>query len=130
MNICYDGGFPESARVLALLGADLILLPTNWPTGAAGTADFVIRSRAMENHVYYAAVNRIGTERGFRFIGKTRVAACDGTLLTTAGDGPEIVFADVDPEQARRKREIKVPGKYELDRIADRRPEMYGELVK
>ena len=33
MNICYDGGFPESARCLALLGADLIVLPTNWPPG-------------------------------------------------------------------------------------------------
>src|SRR5690606_33851347 len=31
MNICYDGAFPESARVMALQGADLIVLPTNWP---------------------------------------------------------------------------------------------------
>src|SRR5262249_28920204 len=33
VNICYDGSFPESARALMLLGADLVLLPTNWPTG-------------------------------------------------------------------------------------------------
>src|SRR5271165_7594465 len=32
MHICYDGAFPESARVLSLLGADLLVLPTNWPT--------------------------------------------------------------------------------------------------
>src|SRR5262245_53119139 len=35
INICYDGSFPESSRVLALLGADLVLLPTNWPPAAA-----------------------------------------------------------------------------------------------
>jgi len=39
MNICYDGAFPEAARVMALDGADLIVLPTNWPPGAECTAD-------------------------------------------------------------------------------------------
>src|SRR5256885_901773 len=69
MNICYDGSFPEAARCLMLLGADLIVLPTNWPTGAISTAKTLIPARALENHLYYAAVNRVGTERGFQFIG-------------------------------------------------------------
>ena len=34
MHICYDGGFPEPARVMTLLGADLLVLPTNWPPGS------------------------------------------------------------------------------------------------
>ena len=34
MNICYDGSFPESSRIMALDGADLVVLPTNWPPGA------------------------------------------------------------------------------------------------
>ena len=38
LNICYDAAFPESSRALALAGADLIVLPTNWPTGAETTA--------------------------------------------------------------------------------------------
>jgi predicted amidohydrolase len=129
VNICYDGSFPESARVLALLGADLILLPTNWPHGAASTVRHLIGARALENHVYYAAVNRVGEERGFHFIGQSRVVACDGELLACAGgDRPETIFAEIDPAVAREKRIVKIPGKYELDRFGDRRPEMYGPI--
>lgn len=129
INICYDGSFPESARVLTVLGADLIVLPTNWPTGAK-TSICLTEARALENHVYYAAVNRIGSERGFRFIGASRIVAPDGTLLATAGpDGDEILLAEIDPAVARAKRVIRVPGEHEVDRLRDRRPEMYGPLI-
>ena len=69
MHICYDGGFPETARVLTLLGADLLVLPTNWPTHSECAAEHMIPTRAMENTVYVMAVNRVGEESGFRFIG-------------------------------------------------------------
>jgi predicted amidohydrolase len=130
MSICYDGGFPESARVLTLLGADLVVLPTNWPTGASSTANFVIQTRALENHIYYAAANRVGDERGFHFIGRSRIADCSGELLATVGEGEEIIYAEIDPLHSRSKRIVKIPGKYEIDRIADRRPEMYGPLCR
>ena len=131
INICYDGSFPESARVLAVLGADLVVLPTNWPTGARSTACYLVPARALENHIYYAAVNRVGEERGFRFIGQSRLVGCDGELLTPAGsDQEEILYADVDPAVARQKHIIKIPGQYEIDRIADRRPEMYRPLCE
>lgn len=131
MNICYDGSFPEAARVMALDGADLIALPTNWPPGAECTADFVINTRAMENHVYYAAVNRVGTERGFRFIGKSKICGPSGYVLAEAPHEDEaILYAEIDLELARRKRVIRVPGKHEIDRFADRRPEMYGKIVE
>lgn len=131
MNICYDGGFPESARCLTLLGADLIVLPTNWPPGALRTVQHIIQARAMENNVYYAGVNRVGEERGFRFIGMSRIIDCNGDLLSASeGDGEEIVYADIDPERARAKKIVNIPGKYEIDRVADRRPEMYGPIVK
>jgi len=51
LNICYDGSFPESARIMALRGADLILLPTNWPTGAEEFAEFLVNARGLENKV-------------------------------------------------------------------------------
>jgi predicted amidohydrolase len=130
MNICYDCSFPESARVLTLLGADLVVLPTNWPTGAVSTVKYLVQARAMENHIYFAGINRVGEERGFHFIGQSRLVDCNGELLATAGAGPEIVYAEIDPAVARNKRLIKVPGKYELDRLADRRPEMYGPLCE
>jgi predicted amidohydrolase len=129
MNICYDGSFPESSRVLALLGADLVVLPTNWPEAARKTAQYLVPARALENHVYYAAVNRVGEEAGFRFIGQSRVAQPNGDLLAVCDhDREEILFATVDPEKARQKRIVNIPGRYEVDRVGDRRPEMYGPI--
>jgi 5-aminopentanamidase len=128
MNICYDASFPESSRVLALLGADLIVLPTNWPSGARAVVKYLVPARALENHVYYMGVNRVGEERGFRFIGQSLVVGCTGEPLARAGEGPEVLLAEVDPAEARAKRRVFIPGKYEVDRVADRRPEMYGPL--
>jgi predicted amidohydrolase len=128
MNICYDGSFPESSRVLTLLGADLIVLPTNWPTGASA-ARWLPEARALENHLYYLAVNRVGEERGFRFIGQSRLIDYRGETLAGAGEGEAVVYGDIEPERARAKRVVIVPDKYEVDRVGDRRPEMYGPLV-
>jgi predicted amidohydrolase len=131
MNICYDGSFPEAARCLMLLGADLIVLPTNWPTGAVSTVRYLIQARALENQVFYAAVNRVGEERGFRFIGQSRVVDVNGELLATGSEHrEEILFAEIDPARARNKHLAKIPGLYELHRTAHRRPEMYQELVQ
>jgi predicted amidohydrolase len=131
MNICYDGSFPEAARCLMLLGADLIVLPTNWPPGSECMAECTIRSRAMENALYYAAVNRVGSERGFEFIGQSQVADPHGRLLHYASrDAEEVFYADIDPERSRTKHIIRVPNKHEIDRLADRRPHMYQPLVE
>jgi predicted amidohydrolase len=129
MNICYDGSFPEASRTLALLGADMVVLPTNWPPDAWRHPKFVVQTRALENRVYYAAVNRIGEECGFRFIGQSRIVDCNGDLLAAAeGDESTILYAEIDPERARNKRIVNIPGEYEVDRAADRRPEMYGPV--
>ncbi len=129
MNICYDGAFPEAARVMALAGADLIVLPTNWPPGAEATADYVINARAMENCVYYMAVNRVGTERGFRFIGRSKICDTNGNPLDDAPHEDEVIlYADIDTANSRKKRLVRVPDKHIIDRFADRRPEMY-ELI-
>jgi predicted amidohydrolase len=131
LNICYDSAFPEAARSLAIRGADLIALPTNWPPGAEILAEHVIPARALENGVYYAAVNRVGTERGFTFIGRSSICDPTGRVLARAGNAEEaILYADVDPARARRKHIIRVPQKHEIDRLADRRPEMYGTLLE
>ena len=129
MTICYDGSFPESSRVLMLLGADLVILPTNWPTGALSTVCHLVQARALENHIYYAAVNRVGEERGFRFIGQSRLVAPNADLLATGGEyGEEIIVAEIDPAVARNKHLVRIPGLYELDRLAHRRPDLYGPL--
>lgn len=131
INICYDGSFPESSRVLTLLGADLILLPTNWPTGARNSVLPLTQARAIENHVYYAAVNRTGEERGFRFIGCSRVVDFTGNAQASEpGDHEAIIYAEIDPAKARDKQVVIVPGKFEVNRVGHRRPEMYGELLR
>lgn len=130
MHICYDGTFPETGRVLTLLGAELLVLPTNWPTHSESAAEHVIVSRAIENVVYAMAVNRVGEERGFRFIGRSSIAGPGGEVLAFASpDREEILYADVDPARARRKRLVRVPGKAEVDRISDRRPGFYQPIV-
>ncbi len=129
MNICYDCSFPESARALTLLGADLVVLPTNWPTGAKGTADYIINARCIENHIYFMAVDRIGHERGFDFIGKSKICDPKGVDLAFADHtDEEIIYAEIVPQLARNKSTINVPGEYELHRIGDRRPEYYQSL--
>ncbi len=131
LNICYDGAFPEASRVMALAGADLICLPTNWPPGAETTADFAINTRALENNVYYLAVNRVGTERGFKFIGHSRICAPSGhTLADSPHDHEEILYAEIDPAVARDKHLVRVPNLHEIDRFGDRRPDTYSPLAK
>jgi predicted amidohydrolase len=131
MLICYDGGFPEAARVLSIRGADLIVLPTNWPPGGSYMAEFSINCRAMENGIYFAAVNRIGTENGFSFIGKSRICSPVGATINSIDDAsPGILRTEIDPLIARTKRIVRVPGKHLIDRMADRRPEMYGAICE
>jgi predicted amidohydrolase len=131
MHICYDGSFPESARVMAVQGADLIVLPTNWPPKSECAAEHLANIRAHENNLYYMCVNRVGEERGFRFIGGSKICDPSGETIASAPSTDESVFiATIDLEKARRKRLIRVPGKHEINRIADRRPEMYGPLVE
>jgi predicted amidohydrolase len=130
MHICYDGGFPEVGRVLSLLGADLLVLPTNWPRHAECAAEHMMICRALENHVYAMAVNRVGEEAGFRFIGRSSIVAPGGDVLAMAGgEEATILYADVEPARARNKRLVRVPGLHEIDRMADRRPRFYGPIV-
>ncbi len=130
MLICYDCSFPEATRILALQGADVVLLPTNWPAASISIANLVPPVRALENHIYFVTANRIGTERGTSFIGRSRISHPDGSNLAFADhDRQEILIAEIDPVLARQKRIVRVPGKHEVNLIADRRPELYGDLL-
>ena len=130
LHICYDGTFPETGRVLTLLGADVLILPTNWPIQSVTTAEHLPACRAIENVVYVMAVDRVGEERGCVFAGLSSIADPGGNILAKAGPVEDaILYAEVDPAVARRKRLIRVPGKYELDRIGDRRPGFYEPIV-
>lgn len=130
INICFDGSFPESGRVLTLLGADVILLPTNWADKAIKMATLVPKVRAFENHVYFVAVNRIGTESGYHYVGHSSISDPVGDYLAAADhDGEAILYADVSAAAARAKKVVHCVGEYEIDRVNWRRPDVYGPLV-
>ncbi|MCL4535125.1 MAG: carbon-nitrogen hydrolase family protein [Bacteroidetes bacterium] len=131
MLICYDLRFPEAARVLALSGADLIVVPTNWPKGAESNSQILMPARALENQAYVAACDRTGDERGFHYIGMSGVAGPDGRwLVQTQSDAEQLLYATVEPARAREKKLVRIPGEWEIDPVNDRRPAMYGRLTE
>ena len=128
--ICYDGSFPEAARTLKLAGAQLLVLPTNWPAAAEVSCLHAPRVRAHENHMFVAACNRSGEEAGFTFRGESSVCDPDGRVLSQAASGACVLTAAIDLAQADANRVVIVPGKYELDRIGHRRPEFYRTVAE
>jgi predicted amidohydrolase len=130
MNICFDGSFPETARILTLLGADLVVLPTNWAANARKMAELVSSARSWENHIYYLAVNRVGDEAGFHYIGMSSAADYLGNVLHFAApDVAETFTFEINPAAAAQKRVVHCHGVYEIDRVNWRRPDLYGPLV-
>ena len=129
INICFDCSFPEAGRVLKLKGVQLLAVCTNWPLGS-DSWQHIPQVRAMENHFHVVAADRVGQERGFRFAGHSQIVDFTGKTLAEAGEAEEtILFADLDLLGADRNRVVRVPGQWEFDRIAARRPEMYGPLT-
>ncbi len=131
IHICYDCTFPESVRVMALQGADIIALPTNWPEGREKVVKFVINTRAYENKVHLVAADRVGRERGTGFLGhSTIIDAWGDTLAQASSDKEEIIYAEVSLAEARQKRIVFKPGEFIMDFIHDRRPEFYSEVTE
>jgi len=128
--VCYDLRFPEAARICALDGADLIALPTNWPIGVDFHPDLFAPARANENHCYLLAADRVGTERGTTFMGRSLLVDYDGKVLASAGSGPELLVGEIDPDAARPTHVRRRPGEHEWDTIADRRPGLYERLLR
>jgi predicted amidohydrolase len=129
--ICYDLRFPEPARVLALLGAQIILVSTAWPASAHIYPEFLARARAAENGVYLAAANRIGREGAGTYLGRSLIINPSGSVLAEGSeDRAEVLICDIAADESDEKRRIFIPGEYELDLFGDRRPELYGALVQ
>ncbi len=128
--ICYDLRFPEAARMCALDGADLIALPTNWPVGVDFHPGIFAPARAAENHCYLLAADRVGTERGVTFIGRSSLFDFDGNQLAIASETEEeLLVGEIDPDAARQTHVRRRPGEHEWDTVADRRPGLYRRLL-
>lgn len=118
MVICYDVEFPEAVRAAATGGAELLLVPTALAHGFDDVPQVLLRARALESQLTIAYANHSGVEDGCRFLGGSVIAGPDGKLLAAAGDGPQLLFAEVDPDAARRERSI-------VPYLEERRPDLY-----
>jgi predicted amidohydrolase len=126
VQICFDASFPEVTRLQSLAGADLVILPTNWPQEALAKASWLPNTRAYENVIYFAAINRVGEERGYRFHGLSRICGPAGeTLVQGPRDRAALLLADVDPLRSRTKRIERRAGEYYVDRMGERREDLY-----
>jgi predicted amidohydrolase len=125
--ICMDAEYFEAARIPALLGADILLFPTNWFDEKCPSSWWM--ARAFENRLYLIAANRYGVERGIQFSGGSCILNPDGTIQHYLDNGEGIVYGEVDLSCSRNK-SWGSPGAEPVgDCLADRRPGEYMTLV-
>ncbi|WP_170121557.1 carbon-nitrogen hydrolase family protein [Saccharopolyspora spinosa] len=129
MMICFDLRFPESARELALAGADIIVMPTAWPASATLLAELVTRVRAWENRVFLAIADRPDEEGGLRFLGRSQIVGPDADIVLDAGAETGTFVAEVQLERARAKELVFIPGEYEVSIFGARRPGRYAAIT-
>lgn len=125
MMICFDWFFPETARCLALAGAQIIAHPSNLVLPWCQRAMF---ARSLENGVFTITANRIGTEartdRTLTFTGGSQILNTKGeTLVCAPTDREAMEIATLDPAEADSK---IIAGRNDL--FGDRRPELYERL--
>jgi predicted amidohydrolase len=135
MAVCYDIRFPEPARIMALSGADILALPTNWPVvnhlaPPSTIPALITRTRAAENRMFLAVSDRVGREHGVDYLGRSQLIDVFGDVLTEADTHSEtLLYADFDFALARQKDFIYAAGQFETHWFADRRPDLYGPLT-
>lgn len=131
--ICYDGWFPESYRLCALQGADIVCVPTNWvpipgqDENREAMANILAMAAAHSNSLFVAAADRIGTERQQPFIGQSIIVSYTGWPVSgpASPDKEEIIYADVNLSDARRKRNWNEYNQV----LRDRRTDLYNEML-
>jgi N-carbamoylputrescine amidase len=131
--ICYDGWFPESYRLCALQGADIVCIPTNWvpipgqARNREAMANILVMAAAHANSVFVAAADRVGVERGQPFIGQSLIVSYTGWPIggPASPDKEETVYAEANLADARRRRNWN-----EYNQILrDRRTDVYDEML-
>jgi 5-aminopentanamidase len=125
--ICYDAEFPEWVRGVALAGADILAVATNWPdesrpAGERPALVVNVQAAAYANRVFAAVADRCRTERGVDWVGGSVIAGPDGYPLAgpMVSDAPGLLVADCDLALARDK---SVGPRNDVH--ADRRAELY-----
>ncbi len=126
--VCYELRFPETARIPALQGARIILQPTNLPQGGESHPDFLTRARACENRTHFVSCNRVGTERGFHFIGRSQIVDYNGDILAETNSSEEMITQTLDLTPCEYKDIIASPNERELYLFRHRRWDLYSTI--
>src|ERR1700744_4945294 len=125
--VCYDVEFPEMPRTLALAGAELICVPTNWPyterpDGERPGEVVIAQAAARVNRVAVACCDRTGTERAQAWNGGTSIIDQDGWVLDAQpGVGPASATVDLARSHDKAFTDL-------ADAMGDRRPALYGAV--
>jgi predicted amidohydrolase len=135
IHICYDLWFPETSRILALQGVDIICNPTNWVPSSQPfydeanrcMANYLAIAAAQSNAVFMACADRIGVERGQPFEGRSIILEPSGRVITgpASKDQEEILIADVNVMNSRK---IKTTSSMN-NRFGDRRTDVYDRML-
>jgi len=123
LTICYDLRFPEIYRGLAVMGANIIFVPSSFMDSTGKDHwDPLLRARAIENQVFIVAPNEIGPIPGTRMLRYGRSAIIDpwGTVLAQACDTEGVITAELDFDYLQKVRR-------ELPSLAHRRSEVYSQ---
>ena len=131
VGVCWDQWYPETARAMMLMGAEILFYPTAIGSEPHDTSLDTARlwRRAMVGHavsnvVPVVAANRIGTEHGQTFYGTSFIADERGDIVVELGREEEgVITATFDLDKVRRHRAA-------FGFFRDRRPELYGRLVE
>ncbi|MFM0127101.1 nitrilase family protein [Paraburkholderia sediminicola] len=132
--ICYDGWFPETYRLAAMQGADIVCVPTNWvpmpaqPDDRPAMATTLTMAAAHSNGVVIACANRIGMERGQPFVGQSLIVGGNGWPVAgpASVDREEILYAAIDLTRTRSERTLNAFNHVLRDRRADVYDPMLG----
>lgn len=133
VGICYDCWFPETFRLAALQGADIVCVPTNWvpipgqAEGREAMANILVMAAAHSNSIFIACADRVGTERGQPFEGQSLIVAHTGWPVAgpASREDEEILVARVNLGEARRQRSWNAFNQV----LRDRRSDVYGEML-
>jgi predicted amidohydrolase len=109
--VCYDLRFPELLREQTSLGADLLVIPAQWPAARLEHWRILVQARAIENQMFVIAANRCGTTGGTLFGGHSMIVAPDGSVLLEAGEDEECkgTLLDLEMVSAARSSFSTVP---------------------
>jgi predicted amidohydrolase len=115
--VCYEIRFPEIARILALDGADVILLPSAWVAGPLKEHHWLtlVQARAIENTVFIAAADQVKNI----YCGRSMLVDPMGVVLASGGEEEGLILGEADPSRIARVRET-------LPALRHRRAEIYA----